>query len=56
MMGAMAEKQKDPVAQSLVAKRWAKTSAAERSQVAKDLNEARWGKKKAEPKNRKRAK
>lgn len=35
---------KDPIAQSLAAKRWAKTTKAERSAVAKAMNEARWGK------------
>ena len=34
---------KDPAAQSLVARRWARTSAKQRSEIARKLNEARWG-------------
>lgn len=36
------ETAKDPAAQSMAEKRWAKTTKAQRSQVAKDLNAARW--------------
>lgn len=43
----MADEEKDPAAQAMVAKRWAKTGAKERSEVARKLNEARWGKKPA---------
>lgn len=49
----MADQDKDPVAQAMAAKRWAKASPAQRKQVGKVLNEARWaghdkaGKKKA---------
>jgi hypothetical protein len=44
----MTDEEKDPIAQAMVAKRWAKTSAAQRKQVAQILNEARWaGHKKA---------
>jgi hypothetical protein len=42
----MAEGKKDPVAQAMVAKRWKKTTPEERSDVARQLNTARWGKKK----------
>jgi hypothetical protein len=42
----MTEKEKDPAAQSMAAKRWAKTTKQERSDVAVKLNEARWGKRK----------
>ncbi len=41
----MAEDKKDPVAQELVRKRWAKTTQNQRSEIARKLNEARWGKK-----------
>ena len=39
-------KEKDPVAQAMVRKRWAKTTAQQRSEVARKLNEARWGSRK----------
>jgi hypothetical protein len=42
----MAEDKKDPAAQSMANKRWKKTTPAERSEVARQLNAARWGKKK----------
>jgi hypothetical protein len=38
----MTDDEKDPVAQSMVAKRWAKTSAKQRSELARKMNEARW--------------
>ena len=41
----MADEEKDAAAQSMAAKRWAKTTQKERSEVARKLNEARWGKK-----------
>ena len=41
----MAEEKKDPVAQAMVRKRWKKTTPEERSAVARQLNAARWGKK-----------
>ena len=44
---AMAEQEKDPAAQDMARKRWAKTTKKQRSEVAKKLNEARWGKKPA---------
>jgi hypothetical protein len=46
MLGLMAEPKKDKAAQSMAAKRWGKTTPEERSEVARKLNEARWGKKK----------
>jgi cell division protein FtsL len=49
----MAEKPKDPVAQAMVEKRWAKTSAKQRSEIAVKMNEARWAKKKAKKMSRK---
>lgn len=33
---------KDPIAQKMARKRWDKTSAKQRSEIAKGLNEARW--------------
>ena len=45
IIGLMAEEEKDAAAQSMAAKRWAKTSPKERSEYARKLNEARWGKK-----------
>jgi hypothetical protein len=42
----MAEAPKDPVAQAMAGKRWAKTTAKQRSAIAVRMNEARWGKKK----------
>ena len=39
----MTDQEKDPAAQAMVAKRWAKTTPAQRKQLAKQLNEARWG-------------
>jgi acyl-CoA reductase-like NAD-dependent aldehyde dehydrogenase len=42
----MRKSDKDPAAQSMVAKRWAKTTPEERSEIARRMNEARWGKKK----------
>ena len=42
----MADEEKDPVAQAMAAKRWSKTNAKQRSEVARKLNEARWGTKK----------
>jgi acyl-CoA reductase-like NAD-dependent aldehyde dehydrogenase len=45
IIGLMTEKEKDVAAQSMAAKRWAKTSPKERSEYARKLNEARWGKK-----------
>jgi hypothetical protein len=44
---AMSQEEKDAVAQSMVAKRWAKTTPEQRSALARKLNEARWGKKAA---------
>jgi hypothetical protein len=44
----MAEKKQDTIdtaAQAMAKKRWAGTTKAERSDVARALNEARWGKK-----------
>jgi hypothetical protein len=41
----MVEGKKDPVAQAMVNKRWKKTTAEQRSEVARQLNAARWGKK-----------
>jgi acyl-CoA reductase-like NAD-dependent aldehyde dehydrogenase len=38
-------KEKDEAAQSMAKKRWANTDPEERSEVARRLNEARWGKK-----------
>lgn len=35
--------EKDPAAQAMANKRWAKTSPAERSEVARKMLEARWG-------------
>jgi len=46
----MPEEAKDSAAQSMAAKRWAKTTSKQRSEVARKLNEARWGKKKAKKK------
>jgi hypothetical protein len=46
MIEWMAEPKKDKAAQSMAAKRWGKTTPEERSEVARKLNEARWGKKK----------
>ena len=43
----MSEEEKDAAAQSMAAKRWAKTTPEQRSKVAKKLNEVRWGKKRA---------
>jgi hypothetical protein len=34
--------EKDPVAQAMAQKRWGKTSAKERKQIAKNLAAARW--------------
>lgn len=42
----MAEPKKDKAAQSMAAKRWAGSTPEERSEYARQLNEARWGKKK----------
>ena len=42
----MSDEEKDAAAQSMAAKRWAKTTPNQRSEVARKLNEARWGKKK----------
>ncbi len=41
----MAEEKKDAAAQSMAKKRWKKTTPEERSEVARQLNAARWGKK-----------
>jgi len=38
----MADKEKDPIAQALVEKRWAKTSAKKRSEIGKGLAAVRW--------------
>jgi hypothetical protein len=38
----MAETEKDPIAQAMVQKRWDKTSAQKRSEIAKGLAAARW--------------
>ena len=47
---AMAEeKPKDPAAQSMAEKRWAKTTPKQRSAYATKMAEARWGKKRAKP-------
>ncbi len=46
----MSDEEKDTAAQSMAAKRWAKTTPKERSDVARKLNEARWGKKKTKKK------
>jgi hypothetical protein len=42
----MAEPKKNKIAQGMVALRWAKTTKEQRSELARKLNEARWGKKK----------
>ena len=49
----MAEEEKDAAAQSMANKRWSKTSAKERSDYARKLNEARWGKKGSRKKKKK---
>jgi hypothetical protein len=49
----MADEEKDAAAQSMAAKRWAKTTEKQRSEVAKKLNEARWGKKGSRKKKKK---
>jgi hypothetical protein len=36
------KKDADPIAVAMVQKRWDKTTAKERSEVAKKMNEARW--------------
>jgi acyl-CoA reductase-like NAD-dependent aldehyde dehydrogenase len=41
----MSEEEKNAAAQELANKRWAKTNPTQRSEVARKLNEARWGKK-----------
>ena len=41
----LVEVKKDPVAQAMVNKRWKKTTPEQRSEVARQLNAARWGKK-----------
>jgi hypothetical protein len=43
----MPDDEKDPVAQAMVQKRWDKTTAAQRSELARKMNAARWGKKPA---------
>jgi hypothetical protein len=46
----MSDEEKDAAAQSMVAKRWAKTTPKQRSELAKKLNAARWkGHKAARP-------
>lgn len=53
ILASVADEEKDPVAQAMAAKRWAKTTASQRKQVAKTLNEARWaGHKKAKAKKK----
>ena len=42
----MAEGKKNPAAQAMANERWKKTTSEERSEVARQLNTARWGKKK----------
>jgi hypothetical protein len=57
------KQKKDPAAQSMAGKRWAKTTAKQRSEIATRLNEARWaghvpagkaGKKAKAPKRKKK--
>jgi hypothetical protein len=48
----MSDEEKDQAAQSMAAKRWAKTTSKQRSDVARKLNEARWGKKKTAKKKK----
>jgi hypothetical protein len=45
-MRVMAEPKKNKIAQGMVAMRWAKTTKEQRSELARQLNAARWGKKK----------
>jgi len=42
----MAKEKKDAAAQAMVRKRWDRTTSEQRSEIARQLNEARWGKKK----------
>jgi hypothetical protein len=43
MITVMAQtKEKDPAAQAMVRKRWDKTTAKQRSELARRLNAARW--------------
>jgi hypothetical protein len=51
LLTAMGKEEKDKTAQSMVAKRWAKTTPQQRSELARKLNQARWGKKGAKKKS-----
>jgi hypothetical protein len=41
-VAAKKDKEKDPAAQALAGKRWSKTAAKDRSEIARGLAEARW--------------